>query len=98
MFADTGLLAHWGLRLDTPEQRGPAERTLARQNVMTVSPGTLWGGCDIGAQRLAARCTIGKGEAIVVADADLLDVGRIPSGADHNLDAALGELAMLERK
>ena len=35
---------------------------------------------------------------MVVADADLLDVGRIPSGADHNLDAALGELAMLERK
>ena len=26
MFADTGLLAHWGLRLDAPDERGPAAR------------------------------------------------------------------------
>ena len=29
MFADTGLLGHWGLRLDAPDERGAAVRTLA---------------------------------------------------------------------
>src|SRR6476620_3378552 len=28
MFADTGLLQHWGVRLGAPDQRGPAERSL----------------------------------------------------------------------
>jgi hypothetical protein len=98
MFADTGLLAHWGLRLDTPERRGPAERQLAGQRIVTASPGALWGGCDISADRLAARCTIGKGEAIVIADADLLNVDQLESGAGHNIDSLLRELAMLKHK
>ena len=98
MFADTGLLAHWGLRLDTPERRGPAQRQLAGQRIVTASPGTLWGNCDIGADRLAARCTIGKGEAIVIADADLLNVDQLGSGARHNIDSLLRELAMLKHK
>lgn len=98
MFADTGLLAHWGLRLDTPERRGPAQRQLAGQRIVTASPGTLWGNCDIGADRLAARCTIGKGEAIVIADADLLNVDQLGSGARHNIDSFLRELAMLKHK
>jgi ABC-type uncharacterized transport system involved in gliding motility auxiliary subunit len=29
MFADTGLLKHWGLRLDAPDERGPGERSSA---------------------------------------------------------------------
>jgi hypothetical protein len=98
MFADTGLLAHWGLRLDTPERRGPAQRQLAGQRIVTASPGTLWGNCDINADRLAARCTIGKGEAIVIADADLLNVDQLGSGARHNIDSLLRELAMLKHK
>jgi len=98
MFADTGLLAHWGLRLDTHERRGPAQRQLAGQRIVTASPGTLWGDCDIGADRLAARCTIGKGEAIVIADADLLNVDQLGSGAGHNIDSLLRELAMLKHK
>lgn len=98
MFADTGLLAHWGLRLDTPERRGLVERQLGGRKVVTASPGTLWGGCDISADRLSARCNVGKGDAIIVADADLLDVDRLGSGARHNLDATLRELATLEQK
>jgi len=98
MFADTGLLAHWGLRLDAPDERGPAMRTLAGRKIMTVSPGSLWGGCDISADRFVARCTVGKGEAIVVADADLLDVDSAADDAGRNLGAVVQELATLEHK
>jgi len=98
MFTDTGLLGHWGLRLDAPEQRGPVTRTLANYEVATSSPGELHGACDVSRDRLVARCGIGKGEATVVADADLLDVERLKGPAEHNLDALLAELARLERK
>ena len=29
MFMDTGLLAHWGLRLDAPDERGPSDASSA---------------------------------------------------------------------
>ena len=74
MFTDTGLLAHWGLRLDAPDRRGPAERTLAGRRIAVVSPGMIEGGCNIGGDGFVAVCRIGKGRAIVVADADLLNV------------------------
>jgi hypothetical protein len=98
MFMDTGLLAHWGLRLDPPEARGPRPGKLGGYDVVTVSPGQLSGGCAIAAGRLVARCRIGQGSATIVADADLLDAGALGEGASHNLDAVLAELAMLERK
>jgi hypothetical protein len=96
MFTDTGLLAHWGLRLDAPDQRGPAIRLLGRESVATVSPGTLHGGCQISEDRLVARCRIGKGEAVIVADADLLDVAELGSAGNRNLDALLRALSELE--
>lgn len=97
MFMDTGLLAHWGLRLDAPDQRGPKSEKLGGYDVATVSPGVLYGGCHISADRLVATCLVGRGRATVVADADWLDVDRI-DGAGHNLDALLSELAKLEQK
>jgi hypothetical protein len=96
MFMDTGLLAHWGLRLDAPDQVATAERKLGGYNILTVSPGTLHGGCSITADRLVARCRIGAGAATVVADADLLNVGQLGPDARHNLDGLLAELATLE--
>src|SRR5205085_4263734 len=45
MFADTGLLAHWGLRLDAPETRRLKAETLAGDTIMTASPGKRFGGC-----------------------------------------------------
>jgi hypothetical protein len=98
MFMDTGLLAHWGLRLDAPERRGVATGKLGGFDVATDSPGQLFGGCAIAADRLVARCRIGKGQAIVVADADLLDTARLGPDASHNLDGLLAELASLERR
>jgi hypothetical protein len=97
MFMDTGLLAHWGLRLDAPDERGAAIRKLGGFDVLTVSPGSLAGTCSISADRLVARCGIGKGEATIVADADLLDVDQLGPKARHNLDGLVAELANLER-
>jgi hypothetical protein len=97
MFMDTGLLGHWGLRLDAPEERGPTLRKLGGFDVMTVSPGQLFGTCSISEDRLVARCRIGKGRATIVADADLLDAAGLGSRAAPNLNALLEELARLEK-
>ena len=35
-FADTGLLAHWGLRLDAPDQRGPRQLKIGGMDVLTA--------------------------------------------------------------
>ncbi|HJP69921.1 MAG TPA: hypothetical protein VJ846_13575 [Sphingomicrobium sp.] len=93
MFVDTGLLAHWGLRLDTPDERGPAERALGRYKIFTLSPGALFGNCPISTDRLVARCRIGSGEAIVIADADFLNVAGLGPRASRNLEGLLNELA-----
>jgi hypothetical protein len=98
MFADTGLLAHWGLRLDAPDERGPVLRREGGYNVLTVSPGRLFGACAISSDQLIARCRIGRGRATVMADADLLDVDQLGPQARHNLDVLLKELAALEQK
>ena len=96
-FADTGLLRHWGLRLDAPDERGPMVRKLGGQEVLTASPGELVGRCAITHDRMVARCRIGKGEVTVVADADFLNVDDLDGPTDQNLNAMLAELAALER-
>ena len=98
MFMDTGLLAHWGLGLDAPHTRGPAHRKLGGFDIVTVSPGSLSGGCVISSDELVAECRLGKGRATVVADADFLDSERLGPDAAHNLDGLLAELADLESK
>lgn len=96
-FADTGLLSHWGLRLEAPESGGPARRQLAARAVLTSSPGSLAGDCRIEQGGFVARCTLGKGRAVIVADADFLNVDQLDGPTDDNLDALLAELAALER-
>jgi len=98
MFPDTGLLAHWGLRLDAPARPGPQVRKLEGYDVLTNSPGTLVGACPIGSEGLIADCRVGKGRAIVIADADFLDTPHLGKPAEQNLDALLKELAELERE
>jgi hypothetical protein len=97
MFADTGLLAHWGVRLDVPAKRGPIGGKLGGYAVLADSPGSLSGRCAISADALVAHCRIGRGRATIVADADFLDADRLGSEARHNLDALLAELAALEK-
>ena len=98
MFMDTGLLAHWGLRLDPAEGDGAATRELGGVRIATSSPGTLHGRCRISSDRLVATCRIGHGEAIVVSDADFLNVAGDDEGADANLDGLLHALDHLETK
>ena len=95
MFTDTGLLAHWGLRLDTPVERGSVKRQLGDVEVTTLSPGTLHGACAIARDRLVAHCEVAKGRVTIVADADFLDTNK---EADPKLDGLLEELAKLEAK
>ena len=97
MFMDTGLLAHWGVRLDPADKRGPKTANLAGFKIVTVSPGRLSGRCSISSDRLVADCAVGRGRAIIVADADFLDVADLGRDGAHNLDGLLGELAILEQ-
>ena len=97
MFSDTGLLGRWGLRLDAPEQRGPMAQTLGGYQVLTASPGQLFGSCAISEGRLVAHCQVGKGRVAVVADADLLNVGDLDGPTERNLDAIVAELARLAK-
>lgn len=98
-YPDTGLLKHWGLRLDAPDERGPAAASIGGRRVIAVSPGRLvaeGGPCKLGDGGLTARCRIGKGEALVVADADFLKVGEA-SGDEGNLPALMSQLARMGR-
>lgn len=101
-FADTGLLTHWGLRLDAPDAAGPRIVAIGGLEALAGSPGALvrvGGTCGIDRGGLIARCRIGKGRVTVIADADFLDVGRaqgLDGPTDRNLDALVAELAALE--
>jgi hypothetical protein len=98
MFMDTGLLAHWGLALDGPEERGVEPRKLGGYAILTASPGRVRGACSIAGDALVAHCRIGVGEATVVADADFLNADELGPKASRNLDGLLIELARLEQK
>lgn len=93
------LFNHWGLELVLPlADEVPATiRKIGKFNIRSVTPGE-WlpqgsvrkSGCIISAQGLLADCRIGKGRAILVADADLLDAAfwegqgmRMVTGADE---------------
>jgi len=91
MFADTGLLAHWGVRLDSPDELGPKAATVGGQKVTLVSPGSLSGSCAISNDSFVARCKIGKGQAVVIADADFLE------GSAEGPEAVIGELERINR-
>lgn len=98
-FADTGLLQHWGMRLDAPEQRGPMEDRIGGEKVQTVSPGSLIAegtSCRIGPGGIEAHCAIDRGRAVIIADADFLNVG--PDEQDsRSLAAVRSQLAALTR-
>lgn len=73
------LLAHWGLALDADAAAGAAPRLIdrggARWRVRPGAPGR-WrrtgGDCVLTAAGLVADCAVGRGRAVLLADADLL--------------------------
>jgi hypothetical protein len=76
MFADTGLLAHWGLRLDAPDERGLVVVGVDVYPMVYVSPGRLasaHSNCLLSRADVVADCKIGMGRVVVVADADFLN-------------------------
>jgi hypothetical protein len=99
-FPDTGLLGHWGLRLDAPDAPGPATFSVGGRKVHALSPGTLVAtgpGCSVAGSGFIARCQIEGGAATVVADADFADVERRRDPARFaNLEFLLAELNRLE--
>ena len=82
-FADTGLLAHWGLKLSGPQPDSSAGQL------------TSGGGCKVEEDGAVARCRIGRGTVTVLADADFLHVDD--PEADP-LDLLVGELDRLETR
>jgi hypothetical protein len=76
------LFSHWGLELVLPltDEQPVVRREVDGRTIRTQTPGE-WivkaGGkdatCKIAQQKLLADCTIGKGRALLIADADLLD-------------------------
>jgi len=93
-FADTGLLAHWRLKLYAPDVAGPVERQVDGRRVRLSSPGALSGACGLRRDGLLARCTIGRGRATIIADADFL---RADDPDSANLQFLLAELDRIER-
>lgn len=90
------ILARWGLELLFDDGQPGGERESAGNDVPVNLPGQLArrsGGvdaaCDLGPEGLIARCRIGKGRAMIVADAALLESADSPDSRA----AALGRLA-----
>ncbi len=76
------LFSHWGLELVLPmtEQQAVVLREVDGASIRTQTPGewlpkagTGVAECSIAEHRLLADCRVGKGRALLVADADLLD-------------------------
>lgn len=96
-FADTGLLGHWGLRLDAPDRRGLRSVGDGGPALDMLSPGTLvqvGGACMIEPGAIVAHCRIGRGRATIVADVDFLNVAAVEAVVGRDTD----NLAMLERQ
>jgi hypothetical protein len=76
-FADTGLLAHWGVRLGIDEAGEGVLRATSRA-------------CRIAEDGLVAQCRVGSGAARIIADADFL-LGE-DRDAMRRLDLLLAQL------
>lgn len=106
------LFAHWGLELvlpiDPDATTSETEAKVGKQQLRTISPGQ-WlalksgsGKCRIAEGGLVAECRPGKGQAILVADADLLHSAlwqsALPGGdSSPNLSWTMQLLDRLER-
>lgn len=102
------LFSHWGIELVLPIDKAEpvAERRIDGLTIRTLTPGEwrMKAGaapslCKIGADAIYADCRVGKGRALLVADADLLDTpywqgqgARILTGSDES-----GNVAWIEK-
>ena len=92
------ILARWGLGLAFDEGQPPGERDVAGIPVnlpgtLTLRPGGFESRCTIGEAGLIARCAIGKGRAVIVADAAVLEPGEADRPSEERRAKALEVLA-----
>ena len=93
MFMDTGLLGHWGLRLDAPEQRGEARGSsaastwygFARDSSSAAAPSPRTGWSRIAESAKGRRSW---------SPTPTFWTSPTRSGRAHNLDGLLAELAV----
>lgn len=102
------LLEHWELRLDPPaEPRTVVTRSSsgdASRRLVLFAPGRLssrGGRCTIAPGGVLAECRIGKGRAILLADADMLHdrlwVGSVGLGTERHTRRADNPLVVADR-
>lgn len=96
------LLAHWGLELgfDDAALEGEATVQATGLSLPVNLPGTLKGSskrCLIDQSALVATCGIGRGRAVIVADAALLESEGI-TGPEVRKSALAGLLALVENR
>lgn len=88
------LFNHWRVELGPP---GDADQAELADRAVPVSRAGQWTSrstdCKVETGRLLVGCTLGKGRALLVADADLLD---IPDGADRTDPAFSALLALID--
>lgn len=90
------ILGHWGLQLQFDESR-PHGVTLVDGRIPVNLPGTFVGeaggegACTVEANGVLARCTVGKGRVVALADAAVLDLYDPDPAAASALDWLLGE-------
>jgi hypothetical protein len=80
------LFAHWQIRLDGPAGNSADEAVIASDGISAVGAGVgHWKAagkmCVVGANDRIVECAIGKGKALLIADADLLDFARYAENA-----------------
>lgn len=94
------LLAHWGLVLESAEMddAGPKQSYNIGNKQIAVAWAGTWRvvkpGCRLESERLIVNCRIGKGHALLIADADMLDERLWQESGIDNESAIL---ALLDR-
>ncbi|WP_310534603.1 Gldg family protein [Novosphingobium sp.] len=96
------LLAHWGLELGFDDAAEEVEATVqaAGLSLPVNLPGTLKASnkrCSVDPSALVATCRIGRGRAVIVADAALLESEGI-TGPEARKSALAGVLALVENR
>jgi hypothetical protein len=86
------ILGHWALRLEFDDSRSEGV-TLVEGRIPVNLPGTFVseGDCTVDSEGVIARCAIGEGRVLAVADAALLDLYEPHPAAAAALDWLLAE-------
>lgn len=102
------LLGHWGLELQAPDEAGSGgvELEFSGATISTAGIGTFkllpqqgvgQGECALSTANVMAHCRIGKGRAIILADADFLNEALWPDiGIGHKDDSTGGARGLVD--